>query len=343
MESPPSIPHLFRREYGKIVAVLARRFGFEHLEVAEDLASETFLAAMEQWPYRGVPPNPAAWLHTVAANKARNYLQRDAGLPGEDRTGAVPVVRDRAAGHRPLRPERDRQPAANAVRHLSTVDPGAGPDRTRPTYSLRLRHRRDRGCVSDQQGNRQQAPAPGKAKTTYRRSTARSTRRRPVGPAAGNGTPHPLSPVQRGLLQRAERRHLAQGPVPGSRPPHLLAPAQPLHGYPCDERPAVADVLPLLPPGGEAHGYRRSGAVPRPGHPPDGIPGSSRRGSITCNGRPAGPLSRSTTWRPVLPTGIRSGKIRRRSGRASCRCTKRCSVSILRRSRNSTGCTPWRG
>ena len=94
MPASETIPHLFRREYGKIVAVLARRFGFAHLAVAEDLASETFLAAVETWPYRGIPANPAAWLHTVAANKARNYLQRNA------------LFREKIA------PELSRQPAS---------------------------------------------------------------------------------------------------------------------------------------------------------------------------------------------------------------------------------------
>lgn len=49
----------------------------EHMEVAEDLASETFLAALESWPYKGIPENPTAWLYLVAKNKAKNYLQRN--------------------------------------------------------------------------------------------------------------------------------------------------------------------------------------------------------------------------------------------------------------------------
>ncbi|PPK87673.1 RNA polymerase sigma-70 factor (ECF subfamily) [Neolewinella xylanilytica] len=77
MEPRELIPHLFRREYGRIVSVLAGRFGVDHLDAAEDLASETFLTAMETWPYRGIPENPVAWLYTVARNKASNHLQRE--------------------------------------------------------------------------------------------------------------------------------------------------------------------------------------------------------------------------------------------------------------------------
>jgi len=70
------IPHLFRTEYRKITSVLCRLFGIEHIEVAEDIASETFLSAMEMWTYKGIPENPVAWLYTVAKNKAKNYFRR---------------------------------------------------------------------------------------------------------------------------------------------------------------------------------------------------------------------------------------------------------------------------
>jgi RNA polymerase sigma factor (sigma-70 family) len=77
MEQQTLIPHLFRTEYRKIVAVLCKRFGFDQIETAEDIASDTFLTAAQTWPLKGIPPNPAAWLYNVAKNKAKNYLQRD--------------------------------------------------------------------------------------------------------------------------------------------------------------------------------------------------------------------------------------------------------------------------
>jgi RNA polymerase sigma-70 factor (ECF subfamily) len=70
------IPHLFRTEFRKITAVLCKVFGIEHIEIAEDIASETFLSAMETWTYKGIPENPTAWLYLVAKNKAKNYFQR---------------------------------------------------------------------------------------------------------------------------------------------------------------------------------------------------------------------------------------------------------------------------
>lgn len=77
MQQSELIPHLFRSEFRKITAVLCRAFGMEKMEMAEDIAGETFLAALETWPYKGVPQNPRAWLYLVAKNKARNYLQRN--------------------------------------------------------------------------------------------------------------------------------------------------------------------------------------------------------------------------------------------------------------------------
>jgi RNA polymerase sigma factor (sigma-70 family) len=74
------IPHLFRTEYRKIVSVLCKHFGFDQIETAEDIASDTFLTASETWGLNGIPPNPTAWLYYVAKNKAKNYLHRNSIL-----------------------------------------------------------------------------------------------------------------------------------------------------------------------------------------------------------------------------------------------------------------------
>ena len=77
MQQNELIPHLFRTEFQKITAVLSKHLGIAHIEVAEDIASETFLSALETWSYKGAPPNPVAWLYTVAKNKAKNYFNRN--------------------------------------------------------------------------------------------------------------------------------------------------------------------------------------------------------------------------------------------------------------------------
>jgi len=78
MKQQELIPHLFRTEYRKIVSVLCKRFGFDQIEIAEDLTSETFLTAAQVWGINGLPENPVAWLYRVARNKGINHLQRNA-------------------------------------------------------------------------------------------------------------------------------------------------------------------------------------------------------------------------------------------------------------------------
>ncbi|MFL9831690.1 DUF6596 domain-containing protein [Flavobacterium sp. ST-87] len=76
MEDKELIPNLFRIEYRKIVSVLINLFGIKHIEIAEDIVSDTFLAATEVWSMKGIPENPTAWLYTVAKNKTKNYFKR---------------------------------------------------------------------------------------------------------------------------------------------------------------------------------------------------------------------------------------------------------------------------
>jgi len=75
MEERAILPKLFRTEYQKIVSVLCSLFGIKHIEIAEDIVSDTFLSAAEHWNTKGVPENPTAWLYTVANNKTTNYLK----------------------------------------------------------------------------------------------------------------------------------------------------------------------------------------------------------------------------------------------------------------------------
>jgi RNA polymerase sigma factor (sigma-70 family) len=76
MSEQELIPRLFRTEFRKITSVLCKYLGPDYIETAEDIASETFLAALETWPYKGIPENPEAWLYTVAKNKTKNYIKR---------------------------------------------------------------------------------------------------------------------------------------------------------------------------------------------------------------------------------------------------------------------------
>lgn len=70
------LTQLFRSEFSKMVAVIGRLLGLEHIDVAEDIAGDAFLVATEKWREEGIPPNPQGWLYTVARNKAYDHLRR---------------------------------------------------------------------------------------------------------------------------------------------------------------------------------------------------------------------------------------------------------------------------
>jgi RNA polymerase sigma factor (sigma-70 family) len=71
------LDHLFRRESGRMVAVLTRVFGVHNLALAEDVVQESFCRALEVWKFRGVPENPSAWLMATAKNRALDVLRRE--------------------------------------------------------------------------------------------------------------------------------------------------------------------------------------------------------------------------------------------------------------------------
>lgn len=71
-----ALTHLARHDSGRVLAMLARRFG--DLDVADDAVQDAMIEAKRSWPERGVPDNPAAWLHVVARRKALDRLRRDA-------------------------------------------------------------------------------------------------------------------------------------------------------------------------------------------------------------------------------------------------------------------------
>lgn len=71
------LKHLFQQEFSKMVAVISKLFGLQHIELAEDIVSETFLQASETWGIKGIPKNPTAWLYAVAKRKTLHHFRRD--------------------------------------------------------------------------------------------------------------------------------------------------------------------------------------------------------------------------------------------------------------------------
>jgi RNA polymerase sigma factor (sigma-70 family) len=76
-EKDKSIKHIFQQEFSKMVAVISKLYGLQHIEIAEDIVSETFLLAVETWGLKGIPPNPTAWLYIVAKQKTLYHFRRN--------------------------------------------------------------------------------------------------------------------------------------------------------------------------------------------------------------------------------------------------------------------------
>jgi RNA polymerase sigma factor (sigma-70 family) len=69
-----AVEAVWRIESARITAGLARLV--QDVGLAEELAQDAFVAALEQWPARGVPENPGAWLMSTAKHRAVDHLRR---------------------------------------------------------------------------------------------------------------------------------------------------------------------------------------------------------------------------------------------------------------------------
>jgi RNA polymerase sigma factor (sigma-70 family) len=69
---------IWRIEAARITAVLARIVG--DIDLAEDLAQDALVIALERWPEAGIPDKPAAWLMAIARHRAIDRVRRDVTL-----------------------------------------------------------------------------------------------------------------------------------------------------------------------------------------------------------------------------------------------------------------------
>ena len=68
MNEQNHVEHLFRHEYGKLVALLLRRTGMQQIDAIEDSVQWAMTQALEFWSRGNTPNNPSAWLYRVANN-----------------------------------------------------------------------------------------------------------------------------------------------------------------------------------------------------------------------------------------------------------------------------------
>lgn len=71
------VEHFFRHESANLIAVLARAFGMRRIDLIEDMVQVAMLEAMHAWKQRGIPENPAAWIHSVAKHRILDTIRRE--------------------------------------------------------------------------------------------------------------------------------------------------------------------------------------------------------------------------------------------------------------------------
>jgi RNA polymerase sigma factor (sigma-70 family) len=74
MDTPAAIDAVWRIESARVIAGLTRIV--RDVGVAEDLAQDALVAALQQWPRDGIPQNPGAWLMQAAKHRAIDHLRR---------------------------------------------------------------------------------------------------------------------------------------------------------------------------------------------------------------------------------------------------------------------------
>ncbi len=113
-----AIEAVFRIESARLIAGLARLV--RDVGLAEELAQEAMLTALERWPETGVPDNPGAWLMTTAKNRALDLLRKNRRV--EDK-------------HHDLGRELDAQQQDGALRIEEAADDDIGDDLLRLVFT----------------------------------------------------------------------------------------------------------------------------------------------------------------------------------------------------------------
>ncbi|MFD9126331.1 RNA polymerase sigma factor [Kitasatospora sp. NPDC059571] len=99
MDTHRTIEAVWRIESARIIAGLARLV--RDVGLAEELAQDALVAALEQWPATGVPDNPGAWLTAVARNRAVDRIRREERLADKLRLLGHELATDPPQGPQP--------------------------------------------------------------------------------------------------------------------------------------------------------------------------------------------------------------------------------------------------
>lgn len=122
-----AVDAVWKLESAKIIAGLTRMV--RDVGLAEELAQDALVSALEQWPGQGIPDNPGAWLMSVAKRRAVDHLRRSQRLD----------LRHEQLAHELERAEPQPQPEADDVLRLMFLScHPALPAEARVALTLRL-------------------------------------------------------------------------------------------------------------------------------------------------------------------------------------------------------------
>ena len=140
-----AIEAVWRIESARLIGGLVRVV--RDVGLAEDLAQDALVAALERWPATGIPDNPGAWLMATAKNRAIDQLRRRAAAGAQARRASRTRPRPGRAAARPrggARRGRRRRPPAARPHRLPPGPLDGGARRAHAAPARRAHHRGDR-------------------------------------------------------------------------------------------------------------------------------------------------------------------------------------------------------
>jgi RNA polymerase sigma factor (sigma-70 family) len=134
-DSHDAVREVFRAESARLVGGLVRFV--RDVGLAEELAQDALVAALEQWPVSGIPNNPGAWLQAAARNRAINVLRRNA-LVTRKHDQLAPLELERERAHPDLEAKIDDEVGDDVLRLILIACDPLLPVESRVALTLRL-------------------------------------------------------------------------------------------------------------------------------------------------------------------------------------------------------------
>ena len=184
-----TIDAVWRMESAKLIASLARML--RDVGLAEELAQDALVCALEQWPQSGVPDNPGAWLMTTAKHRAIDRLRRHQlqQRKHEELGYEIELHQELARGCHPRCARRSdrRRPAAAGVHRLPSGAVAGGARRADAAPAWRPDYGRDRARLPGARAHHRPAHRPRQAHAGRGAGAVRGAARRGTGRAAVGG------------------------------------------------------------------------------------------------------------------------------------------------------------